>query len=58
MTFTKYGDLVLQLVVPFDFKELAVPLSNAFGLPLHIDVQLWKPFTDAVAAEAAEGATG
>lgn len=44
MTFNKHGDLIVQLIVPFQFKDMAVPLSDAFGLPLHIDVQLWEPF--------------
>lgn len=48
MTFNRYGDLVIQLTVPYQFKHLAIPLSDAFGLPLHVDLQIWKPYEDKV----------
>ena len=33
--------------VPYQFKHLALPLADAFGLPLSIDVQLWEPYIEA-----------
>lgn len=47
MKFTKNGDVEITLVVPYEFKHLAFPLSDAFGLPLSCDVELWRPFTEA-----------
>lgn len=44
--FNRNGDLVVQFVVPYQFKALALPLTDVFGIPLHIDVQIWKPFED------------
>lgn len=55
MKFDKYGDMIVNLRVPFDFKELAVPLSDVFGLPLSIDVQIWKPYEERLAEDRAAG---
>lgn len=44
--FNRQGDLVITLLVPFEFKHLAIPLTNAFGIPLSVDIQVWRPFTD------------
>ena len=44
--FTRQGDLVVTLHVPFEFKHLAFPLTNAFGIPLSVDIQVWKPYVD------------
>lgn len=41
------GDLELVITVPYQFKHLAIGLSDVAGLPLSIDVQLWKPYADA-----------
>lgn len=47
MKFTKNGDVEITLVVQHEFKHLAFPLSDAFGLPLSVDVELWRPYTEA-----------
>lgn len=47
MKFLKSGDLVLHLVVPFEFKHLAIPLTDAFGIPLSVDIQVWSPYKEA-----------
>lgn len=47
MKFTKNGDVEITLVVPHEFKHLSFPLSDAFGLPLSVDIRVWKPFTEA-----------
>lgn len=47
MKFTKNGDVEVVLVIPHEFKHLSFPLTDAFGLPLSIDVRVWAPFTEA-----------
>lgn len=47
MKFTKNGDVELTLSIPHEFKHLVFPMSDAFGLPLSIDVRVWAPFTEA-----------
>lgn len=44
--FTRHGDMILQFVVPYKFKDLAIPLTDVFGIPLHVDVQIWKPYEE------------
>lgn len=46
MKFNRQGDLIVTLLVPFEFKHLAIPLSNAFGVPLSVDIQVWNPFSE------------
>lgn len=48
--FNKNGDLEMTLIIPFEFKHLGVPLTDAVGLPLSFDVQLWQPFATAQAS--------
>lgn len=45
--FNKNGDMLITLQVPFQFKHLAMPLTDAFGIPLSIDVQIWQPYREA-----------
>lgn len=47
MKFTKNGDVELTLSIPHEFKHLVFPMSDAFGLPLSIDVRVWAPFVEA-----------
>ena len=47
VSFNRNGDMLVVIQVPYEFKELALPLTNAFGLPLSIDVELWAPFRNA-----------
>jgi hypothetical protein len=46
MKFDKNGDLIVVMRVPYEFKHLAVPLSDAFGIPMSVDVQVWRPFEE------------
>jgi len=46
MRFTRQGDVEIKLVVPFEFKHLVLDLSNAFGVPLSFDVQIWNPYAE------------
>lgn len=46
MKFNRQGDLIVTLLVPFEFKHLAIPLTNAFGIPLSVDIQVWNPFSE------------
>lgn len=45
--FNKNGDMLITLQVPFQFKHLATPLTDAFGIPLSVDVQIWQPYREA-----------
>lgn len=47
MKFTKNGDVELTLSIPHEFKHLVFPMSDAFGLPLSVDVRVWAPFVAA-----------
>jgi len=47
--FMKNGDVQFTIQVPFEFKDLALPLTDAFGLPLSIDIQLWEPYARDIA---------
>jgi hypothetical protein len=46
ITFNKNGDMIVQVVVPYQFKHLAEPLTDAFGIPLSFDVEVWKPYAE------------
>jgi hypothetical protein len=47
MKMARNGDCIITVTVPFEYKHLAFPLSDAFGLPLSFDVQLWAPYAEA-----------
>jgi hypothetical protein len=47
MSFNRNGDLNIQIVVPYQFKHLAEPLTDAFGIPLSFDVEVWRPYQEA-----------
>lgn len=47
LKFNRNGDMIITIQVPYQFKHLALPLADAFGLPLSIDVQLWEPYVEA-----------
>lgn len=47
ISFNKNGDMMIQLQIPFQFKHLAEPLTDAFGIPLSFDVEVWAPFAEA-----------
>lgn len=38
MTFTRQGDLRVTIDVPYSDTHLAVPMSEAYGLTLHVQV--------------------
>lgn len=52
MKFNQSGGLDLTFGVPYEFVEYALVLREAFmtGIPLSIDVQLWKPAQEAFEA--------
>jgi hypothetical protein len=39
--------MMIQLQIPFQFKHLAEPLTDAFGIPLSFDVEVWAPYHEA-----------
>jgi len=39
LRFTASGDVLLTLVVPYSDKHLAVPVSDAYGITLDVDMQ-------------------
>lgn len=45
--FGRNGDLIIKLVVPYEFKALALTLSDAVAIPLSFDVQVWNPYAEA-----------
>jgi hypothetical protein len=47
ISFSKNGDMMIQLQIPYQFKHLAEPLTDAFGIPLSFDVEVWAPYKDA-----------
>lgn len=47
MSFNRNGDLTIQIIVPYQFKHLAEPLTDAFGIPLSFDVEVWEPYQEA-----------
>jgi hypothetical protein len=47
INFNRNGDMMVQIQVPYQFKHLAEPLTDAFGIPLSFDVEVWKPYDDA-----------
>lgn len=47
VTYNRNGDMMVTIQVPYQFKHLAEPLTDAFGIPLSFDVQVWRPYTEA-----------
>jgi len=39
LRFTASGDVLLTLVVPYSDKHLVIPVSDAYGINLDVDVQ-------------------
>jgi hypothetical protein len=39
LRFTASGDVLLTLVVPYSDKHLAVPVSDAYGITLDVDMR-------------------
>ncbi len=39
MRFTASGDVLLTLVVPYSDKHLAVPVSDAYGITLDVEMR-------------------
>lgn len=58
MKFTKNGDVEITLVIPHEFKHLSFPLTDAFGLPLSVDIRVWEPYTKAEETGEATGGLG
>lgn len=46
--FARNGDMIITLQIPYEFKGLAFPLTDAFGIPLSIDFQVWEPYEQQV----------
>jgi hypothetical protein len=46
--FNRNGDMMITIQVPYQFKHLAMPLTDAFGIPLSFDVEIWVPYQKAV----------
>ena len=40
--FTRNGDVVVTLVIPFRYRDRGLPLSDAWGVPLSVDIQRWS----------------
>lgn len=46
MKFLRNGDLNITIQVPFDYKWMALPLTDAYGIPLSVDIQVWEPYEE------------
>ena len=46
LRFTASGDVLLTLVVPYSDKHLVVPVSDAYGINLDVDVRRKRPKTN------------
>lgn len=44
--FNRNGDMMITIQVPYQFKHLAMPLTDAFGIPLSFDVEIWVPYKE------------
>lgn len=40
--FTRNGDVVVTFVIPFRYRDRGLPLSDAWGVPLSVDIQRWS----------------
>jgi len=48
ISFNRNGDVLIQIQVPYEFKELAMSLTDAFGIPLSFDVEVWELYKQEV----------
>lgn len=48
---TRKGQVVLEFVIPPEFNPNAVPMLDAFYLPLSVDVRVWNTYLKAVEGE-------
>jgi hypothetical protein len=46
ITYNRNGDMMITIQVPYQFKHLAVALTDAFGVPLSFDVEVWQPYKE------------
>src|SRR5204863_2489739 len=46
ISYNRNGDMIVTIQVPYQFKHLATPLTDAFGIPLSFDVEVWQPYKD------------
>lgn len=45
------GSVSVTLRVPYEYRHYAMPLIDAIGIPLSVDIQVWKPYEDAIERE-------
>ena len=45
-SFVRNGDLEVTFTVPWQWRDAALPLHHAFGIPLRVTVERWHPSTD------------
>lgn len=45
------GSIAVTFRVPYEYRHYAPPLFDAVGIPLSVDIQVWKPYEDAVERE-------
>lgn len=48
------GDVIVSIMVPYRYRWFALPLGDAYGIPLSIDVQRWQLYDNARTAAAGE----
>lgn len=47
MKFARNGDVLVTMRVPYEHRDRAIMLTDAFGLPLSVDIELWEPYREA-----------
>lgn len=40
--FSRNGDIVATITIPFRYRNRGLPLSDAWGVPLSVDIQRWN----------------
>lgn len=40
--FARSGDVLIKLRIPYRFKKSALPMTDAWNLPLDINIQTWQ----------------
>lgn len=55
---SRKGDVIVSLMIPYRYRRLALPLGDAYGIPLSIDCQRWAMYDNARTATEREAASG
>lgn len=45
------GSIAVTFRIPYEYRHFAPPLFDAVGIPLSVDIQVWRPYEEAVERE-------